>query len=1159
VTSAHTSADAVTIMRTVPGRAGERFATKRWIWNHTLNEWRSIAYDAGAFFTVEERPVGSLQDLAAVVEDVRRDPRAFMVRGALTAAVRTEIAAKPSAVFRRRKHARGDAPPTLDEAPRRHLMIDIDNYPLPAWADLADDPEAAIEAAVHDLLPPPFHDAACFWQLSASAGFKAGVLKAHLFFWLAEPISNEDLKTYFHAQAPLVDRALYQAAQPHYTADPIVEGGHDPLPRRTGWRKAMDDVVTLPPLDLAALRDAVHQRRERTAGGAGLHPSAARTIEGALALLGDDDGHEGWHPTLRRATWLYARQTPEKTRDDDTLKEMCRAAIDAAAQREAARQHAGADLKRLKSDAYLDDLIAGAFRLVAENRRDAPEGMRPHHAAPDSDAITARRHLERTIDGFLAGAEAWHAADEAERAPPHHLGLAVDVGTGKSIITRDRIAAFNRRQREAGQPYRALWLVPTIKLGSEAEQHFAGMEDIVVALHRGREQPDPETPGSEMCLDLPAVHLAVGAGENVDEAVCGGRKRRCPFFDRCGYQRQRPDVAGADVVVAAHELAFHLPAALKSGLALTVTDESWWQDGLQLRRTIAVEGLSADPLSEPVLRHIGGGRQVQDDEATNDLHAIRAKVEKALDGAADGYVTRASLVAAGLTVEGCREARRLEWHRKRENLMRPGMSLQARKEAAAQAGVNAQLPRFAALWTALADLLASQDEATGRAEVEVRATPEGRRRVVNLHTRRDVADAVLERPILLLDATMPADLVRAYLPALEVAAPVRVQAPYMRVQQVVGGFGKTTLIPHGDPDTSENRRRRSRCGELRDFVAGTARGKPALVVTYEALEDTFAGLLGVETGHFNAIAGHDRWRGVDHLYVIGRPLPAPDDIRQIAAALTGRPIEIGGSHKEARAVRMRDGTGAAIEVRAYADPTAEAVRAAITDAEVVQAVGRARGINRTAANPVHVWILADVVTPLVVDRLHQWRDLAPGPVERMACRGILFTSPADAAAMCPDLFGSEMAARKALHLWRKTSAISVPFPYGYSLLGEWHRNQAAEVAYRPHGRGQQVRRAWVRPDCLEGLRERLEAVLGPLVVFEVPDPPPQPRKPEPMHDKTPPPTGRPPPRPSPPPPPSRGAVRRFQDLCLRLEAVRPPGVPPTKRAGPMPAEAAPRF
>jgi len=1156
VTPSHTSSDAVTIMRTVPSRTGERSATKRWAWNHTLHEWRSMAYDAGAFFTVEERPVGSLQDLAAVVEDVRRDPRAFMVRGAPTAAVRTEIAANPTAVFRRRKHPRGDTPATLDEASRHHLMIDIDGWPLPDWADLADDPEAVIDAAVHDLLPPPFHDAACFWQLSASAGFKTGVLKAHLFFWLAEPIANADLKTYFHAHAPLVDRALYQAAQPHYIADPIIEGGHDPLPRRTGWRKAMDDAVTLPHLDLAEMRAAIQKARQRTINGAGLQGATASSVEGVLALLGDGDGLEGFHVPLRTATLVYARRTAPRQRDDEALKAMVRDAIARAPRN--SRSRSDADVDRYCSDAYLDDLIEGAFRLVAESRRDAPEGMRPHHAAPDRDAATARRHLERTIDDFLAGAADWQAAEgEAERRAPRHLGLAVDVGTGKSRITRDRIAAFGRRQRQAGQPHRVLWLVPTIKLGGEAEQHFAGMDDVVVALHRGREQPDPETPGSEMCLDLPAVRLAVGAGENVDEAVCGGRKRRCPFFGRCGYQRQRQGVAGADVVVAAHELAFHTPKALKPGLALTVMDESWWQDGLQLRRTIAVEGLGADPLSEPVLRHVDGGRQVQDDEATKDLHAIRAKVEKALDGAPDGYISRALLVAAGLTVEDCETAGRLEWRRKREGLMRPGMSLEARKEAAAQSGVNAQLPRFAAFWTALADLLAGQEEATGRAEVEVRATPEGRRRVVNLHTRRDVADAVLERPILLLDATMPADLVRAYLPALELAAPVRVQAPHMRVQQVVGGFGKTTLIPHGDPDTSENRRRRNRCGELRDFVAGTARGKPALVVTYEALEDTFAGLPGVETGHFNAIAGHDRWRGVDHLYVIGRPLPAPDDIRQIAAALTGRPIEIGGSHKEARAVRMRDGTGAAIEVRAYADPTAEAVRAAITDAEVVQAVGRARGINRTAANPVHVWILADVVTPLVVDRLHQWRDLAPGPVERMACRGILFTSPADAAAMCPDLFGSEMAARKALHLWRKTSAISVPFPYGYSLLGEWHRNQAAEVAYRPHGRGQQVRRAWVRPDCLEGLRERLEAVLGPLAVFEVPDPPPQPRKAEPMHDKTPPPTGRPPPRPSPPPPPPRGAVRHFREMCLRLEAARPPSVPPPQRSGLTPAEAAP--
>ncbi len=41
-----------------------------------------------------------------------------------------------------------------------------------------------------------------------------------------------------------MDRAPLNAAQPHYTFDPIIENGHDPLPRRTGWIKgALDQLA----------------------------------------------------------------------------------------------------------------------------------------------------------------------------------------------------------------------------------------------------------------------------------------------------------------------------------------------------------------------------------------------------------------------------------------------------------------------------------------------------------------------------------------------------------------------------------------------------------------------------------------------------------------------------------------------------------------------------------------------------------------------------------------------------------------------------------------------------------------------------------------------------------------------------------------------------
>ncbi|MBV8093128.1 MAG: hypothetical protein JO110_07815, partial [Acetobacteraceae bacterium] len=218
----------LTILRTVKNF----LATKQFHWNPTLQEWTKISYGAGAWFEPEERSFDSLAGLVDVLDTIRRDPCAFIVRGALAPWVVEALCHDPEFRIRRRKHRRHDVAPSLVETLRSWVMIDIDGLPLPAWADLAEDPELAIDFAINELLPEAFHDAECWWQLSSSAGFSSDFLKVHLFYWLSEPATNEHIKAVLKQHAPGVDRAPFSAAQPHYIADPIIEGGHDPIPRR---------------------------------------------------------------------------------------------------------------------------------------------------------------------------------------------------------------------------------------------------------------------------------------------------------------------------------------------------------------------------------------------------------------------------------------------------------------------------------------------------------------------------------------------------------------------------------------------------------------------------------------------------------------------------------------------------------------------------------------------------------------------------------------------------------------------------------------------------------------------------------------------------------------------------------------------------------------
>lgn len=267
----------MTVLRTV-----KHFrATKRWKYNPVFQEWVKVSYEAGAWFSPHEHGVNNLAGLVKVLDQVRHDPCAFIVRGALHDDVAVAVAADPRHQIRRRKLAKNGIVPSLVEVSRRWIMIDIDNWPLPVWGDLVDDPNTVIDTAIHELLPAPFRDAECWWQLSSSAGFAAGFLKVHLFFWLTEPATNAHIKAVLEEHAPGVDRAPFNAAQPHYIADPIIEGGHDPLPRRTGWRKGLEAAVALP-----ALSPNVARPRQPGSGATG----RSGDVMDALAYLGHGEG-----------------------------------------------------------------------------------------------------------------------------------------------------------------------------------------------------------------------------------------------------------------------------------------------------------------------------------------------------------------------------------------------------------------------------------------------------------------------------------------------------------------------------------------------------------------------------------------------------------------------------------------------------------------------------------------------------------------------------------------------------------------------------------------------------------------------------------------------------------------------------------------------------
>ncbi|MBS8228335.1 hypothetical protein [Vannielia litorea] len=95
----------------------------------------------------------------------------------------------------------------------------------------------------------------------------------------------------------------------------------------------------------------------------------------------------------------------------------------------------------------------------------------------------------------------------------------------------------------------------------------------------------------------------------------------------------------------------------------------------------------------------------------------------------------------------------------------------------------------------------------------------------------------------------------------------------------------------------------------------------------------------------------------------------------------------------------RSGKPLSIPVLKHTDERAELLRRAICDDELIQVIGRGRGVNRTAAIPLDVHILADVALPMVYDEITAWEAVRPDLFQRMLLAGVAMDSPGGRAAL----------------------------------------------------------------------------------------------------------------------------------------------------------------
>lgn len=676
------------------------------------------------------------------------------------------------------------------------------------------------------------------------------------------------------------------------------------------------------------------------------------------------------------------------------------------------------------------------------------------------------------------------------------MGIRVEVGIGKSAATREAVARLLTDMRAKGDYRTIVFCVPTHVLGSEAISDFMAMplsHGFVAVQWRGRTAEDPEHLGRTMCTNLDRVQAAQISGADVESSCCrremeDGTVVTCPFFKRCGYQRQKHQKQ-PDVIFIAHEAVFSAKPALVGEPAALIFDESFWQAGIEgadggIVLTLEMLGLA------PSLTGIEGQRQRFLRNSALDVMRVQM----------DGPLTRDEFLTAGISKEMAAEAHGLEWRLHTPPDLNPAMELEQFKAAERASEPNRTARRLARFWKALAALLEDEGpERSGWAELDIQHLSQGDIRIIRMKARKTIKEG-WKAPCLMIDANFQVDLARHFFPNVEVIADVAVTSPHQRVVQIDGrSNSKRRLIDDTGASDVENKRRAKHRLEIAGTIHKIARGYPGsgLVVSQLAVEKWLAEHAAlpasIDLAHFNAIAGRDMWGpkqgqvGVDFLIVIGRVMPKPADVEAMAEALSGRAVErIKGSFPRVQTTRENSG-GYAIGAEAprHPDPLCETIRAQICEGEIIQAIGRARGVNRKTENPVDIYVLTDMPISLPVDRLVPATALDPSPVDEMlTAGGIAYLSGACASQVYWRKWRTPSGAKSALGRDKKSGAKP------YVLIKKGFAPNLCQVEFQLAGQGNRLVTAVVDMSKIADPRTHIEAIFGALVAFKLVEDPP---------------------------------------------------------------------
>jgi len=741
--------------------------------------------------------------------------------------------------------------------------------------------------------------------------------------------------------------------------------------------------------------------------------------------------------------------------------------------------------ERDSAGAWIALLIRHGFevRQLEVSAEETAEGLRsrlaeggdPIDLAPPSDTAVSLDEAQAQIDRALAE---WPIVRE-------RMVLGISVGAGKTEAVMRRLASgveFRGRVTLFFAPTHALCRDVVRRFtamrspDSPVILHWHGRSaDLEVEREDGVAEKHP------MCGRRQLAETVGALGMSVKEKLCGTDDNPCPLKAHCLFidqeeqlRRALDDERGVIIVMPHRYLTMSgaasgptpiIKAQRDADPDFVVIDEAFWQEltherpvdvsreELTAKRTVVDSKGRHLPELDAALKEASARLDAMVDDGEPTLKRLAAYAERTLERHDVGGDRRRDPVERFWSRMAHAErliARSLE--RELEELVAPDCDDATALDLLRANGARAEIAaayRRARLWRSITRELKRRWKRDRLNTVVVDAE----RTRIRTHALQDIrAFDPLETPTLVLDATADEQVVSAVMGKHFDAEHTHSRARDLNVQTRQLGttvLGKTTLEAgldaedgvdgtEGDAEDSRNReaRRREqkrRSNRLRDLVrlvrARVAAGKSVGVITHKRVKAHIKEEVpAVIAAHFGELRGLDHMRDVDELFVIGRPQPSPQAIdhltRSVFGAVIDEVIDSDAADLETalRGLRMRDSSPAPVLVQQPRGERQQRVMAQIREAELMQAVGRARLVRRADGGSCLVWLMTNVPIDIDVDEVlqlssygHQrdpFRVAAPDRLTESVSRtGVLLRSPRDLAVAHPDLWDSENAAK----------------------------------------------------------------------------------------------------------------------------------------------------